>query len=540
VTEPTYAPQTWHDLPATDTEINAARLTHVEEGLDVATQRAAVSIRYDVAQALSADAKAQARANLGVGTAAVTVNGVAADGGGDVQLTAADVGASPDLGYAVLEAFGLSPANSAAANDDAIVAALATGKPLRCGPGVFDFAAHHDFGTQGLVGAGGQVARPLTVFRAQNAAAQVELSGGGAACGGFQVDGNLTATTPFKRSGGTGANGRTFFDITVKSNAVSGTHANDLALFHGAQNDLWEQCGFYLADRDGMSFDQGYGGATFLRCEQAGEGRDGLHFDNQVAGGPYPVPSNLEFTGTTIGEYNGVRSKAYINAGYRIVFNGFSFYSPNALTGPTVDVVFGQSISLTNCFIQQTGSTLNTGSQGVVARGISDVSVSGKLTILNIDQQFVVDGALSHIDRNEDTFKLNCSTVENYAQGGGFVTQVNRHQNAPTLWKTAGLSQAIEIMETAAGTGIYAQRNGDGSITYWPGTGFGSSEFTVGRVAAGTWGTLNATAPLRTGGGASGSRPVAALANGMLYYDSTIPALLVSWAGSWHQVTMTS
>jgi hypothetical protein len=306
VSEPTYDVQTWHDLPATDTEINAARLTHVEDGLGAATQRAAVSVRYDVAQALSADAKAQARANLGVGTAAVTVNGVAADGGGDVQLTAADVGASPDLGYAVLEAFGLSPANSAAANDDAIVAALATGKPLRCGPGFFDFAAHHDFGTQGLVGAGGQVAHPLTVFRAQNAAAQVELSGGGAACGGFQVDGNLTATTPFKRSGGTGANGRTFFDITVKSTTRSQAPTPTTSPCSTARRTTsGTQCGFYLADRDGMSFDQGYGGATFQRCEQAGEGRDGLHFDNLVAGGPYPVPSNLEFTGTSIGEYNG-------------------------------------------------------------------------------------------------------------------------------------------------------------------------------------------------------------------------------------------
>lgn len=64
-----YTEQTWHDTPATDTPISAARLTHIEDGLFTA---AAVADAASVKTANLADlaSAATARTNLGLGSAA--------------------------------------------------------------------------------------------------------------------------------------------------------------------------------------------------------------------------------------------------------------------------------------------------------------------------------------------------------------------------------------------------------------------------------------------------------------------------------------
>lgn len=65
--EPAYTPQTWHDAPAVDTPLSSARLSVVEAALQVVTDRAAKSIRYDSAQTLSGTQQSLGRVNLGLG-----------------------------------------------------------------------------------------------------------------------------------------------------------------------------------------------------------------------------------------------------------------------------------------------------------------------------------------------------------------------------------------------------------------------------------------------------------------------------------------
>lgn len=62
MTEPTYTPTSWvnNSAPA----IDADNLNHLESGVQVATERATESIRYDQAQSLTSAQQAQARSNL--------------------------------------------------------------------------------------------------------------------------------------------------------------------------------------------------------------------------------------------------------------------------------------------------------------------------------------------------------------------------------------------------------------------------------------------------------------------------------------------
>lgn len=108
-----YEPGGWQNEPTETTPTSAAAFEQMVAGIKLAALRAGVSIRFDTTQSVTGLEQAQARANLGLGGAAVL----------DVGTTAGKVAAGDDSrfsgigGGAVLDVFGRSSHVLAVAGD---------------------------------------------------------------------------------------------------------------------------------------------------------------------------------------------------------------------------------------------------------------------------------------------------------------------------------------------------------------------------------------------------------------------------------------
>lgn len=408
------------------------------------------------------------------------------------------------------------------ATDNAALAAGITAagstKRIVALPGVYQISGHHIIPNGvDLVGQGGGSTSTAgrTTFKCMASGAQIEIQGGGGVTGYFEIDGNSTATTPFFRNGGLGANAREIHNIVVHHNAVSGTHSNDLALFYGAQNDYYELCGFGYADRDARVFDQGFGGVTFNRCEITGTiGRYWDRYDNQIAGGVSPVPFNIVHMGTTNeeGSTSGVSvSHVKMIAGSDITYDKAWFYSANALTGPSIDVGTGCILNLvTPSFQSKPNGAPTAGTQAIKVSGTGRVTIVGRAQYLNFDSAINIDGVAAHVYDNTPPEFYNCNAKFTGTSGATSAQWANESNGLRTNLGAA--SDLVELTLNTARTAIMSSRIADGSILEYPQSGFPGARSKFGPKAAGVWGATTGTsvATLAVGIGSTASRPAAA------------------------------
>lgn len=373
---------------------------------------------------------------------------------------------------------------------------------------------------QGL--GGGSTSRTArTIFKCTTAVAAIAIYGGGGETGGFCVDGNSTANTPFERQGGTGANARTFKNITVKNNTGA---SKDLALFYGAQNDIWIQCGFAGAVRDIAVFDQGYGGAHFIRCEWTGNaGRYYHRFDNQVGGGVYAVPTDITFTKGIMEQGATVTSLVQLNKGAIITYSDYAFVVSTAASAELISVASGvNGIALHNPYFQSTAVTTPvSGTTAIKVYGTGDITITGRAWYLNLDAALACDGVSSFIyDQSHASF-FNCNTAFVGTGSASYLQVANLVNGIRQLAYASGTVVAVHY--NAARTAFQYEKDANGDERLFPGTGFGSPDIIVGRVAAGAWGSKTAQGVLVTGSGTTAQRPAAATAlKGAAYFNTDV------------------
>lgn len=443
-------------------------------------------VRYDTPQGLSSAQQVQARANIGV---------IDGDGVGDIIMP--------------------SPTGIAATDDAALSAAITAATPngrVLAQPGTYWISTHHIVpNTVDLVGAGGGSVSTTarTEFLCTTAVSQIEIDGGGDVSGHFRINGNLTATTPFARLGGAGANNRIFVKIIIINNAVSGTNSNDLSLIYGAQNDSWYDCGWAGADRDARVFDQGYGGSNFYNCKVNTAGRYADHYNNAVGGGVYPVPTEINHFGGIIEGNNGV-SGMHVDAGVLISYTNFQFYSATAPTGPMIDIKTGCQVALIGqIYLQSTPSTQVAGTIGIRVAGTGSVTLAGYAQFQNFAVALGPDGNSSFVYPFAFMIFPNCASTVT-ATGGGSALQVAQLNTASLIGFVGTGATTVELNYGPGRASFASSRTINGAQNYYPLTGFGAPDLTVGRVAAGAWGVGSPLYILCTGRGATGSRPAAA------------------------------
>lgn len=456
----------------------------------------------------------------GAATGALT----AAQGYTDSQVSAsllaaetyADSAAARDWIIANKAPYGLATSNTAAANDTALAAAItAAGSngTIYIERGIYLFNAAHVI-PNGVdirgCGGGSTSTTGATVLKGNNAAFQIKIAGGGSISGFFQVHGNLTATTPFYRDGGTGANARTFQNITVLDNLPAGV-TNDLAMFIGAQNDVWIQCGFGGADRDIALFSEGYGGAGFYRCEWSTAGRYHIRFDASVTNPfqVYAVPTDITFH-KGICEGTGGISLVSIANGQLITFEDYAFFSANALSGPAFAVATNcNGMQLHNPYFQSTASTQTAGTVAIYAVGNGDVTITGRAWYYNYNAVHQVDGVNCFVYDSSHASFYNCGTSVSpingatYAQITNVINGVRSAASGPTLF--------VEQVFNSSRTAFLYTRTAAGVTNYFPGSGsnpFSNFDITYGRLSAGVLGLTAGTMAFATGVGTTSQRPV--------------------------------
>lgn len=445
------------------------------------------------------------------------------------------------------------PVPTGTAADDAVIqAAILSGRKIVARVGTYGVTSHIVIpdGTD-LIGQGGGSASRAgrTVFKCLASAAQIEIQGGGGTTGGFEIDGNSTALTPLARTGGAGANARSFFNITTHSNAPGGA-VNDLVHFYAAQNDYWEQCGFGYADRDVAWFDAGYGGATFNRCEWTGSiGRYTWRFDNQVTvvGQQYPQPANIVFIGTNIGEGSVGTSHVKLNAGQDIVFDKTWFFTLNPSSGPAIDISPNVGVSVVGIVLidprfQSSPSTKTAGTKAISLKGNSDLTMIGSVWYFNYDKPINIDGVAAKLEDKTYASFFNCSAPHFTGTSGATRFQwENLSAGAFATVPDADTSPASGVMTgyNAARTALQYQMLADGTMAYYPGTGFGGFDATWGRIAAGVIGPKPGGGQMfltATGGGTTAQRTTPP-AGVIALYGNTQTNALEWWNGSVWQGT---
>jgi hypothetical protein len=381
---------------------------------------------------------------------------------------------------------------------------------------------------------GGSTSRAArTSFKCTAPGAYIEFQAGGAKSGGFDVHGNDIATTPFRRTGGLGANGRYFENIIVRHNAAG---ANDLMWLHYAQNDGWFFCGAEVAAQDMIWFDGGYGGATFYHCHWDQAGRYHHRYDNQLTSTTYPTPTDIHHIGGIFERNSGI-SIIKILAGGNITFSDMALYSANGCSGPQIDIgpnITG--ISLHNLWNEgPSGGPPHAGSIGLRVASPAHVTLSGRAIFQNLETAIVVDGVTSFAYMNCSYITYNVTT--NFAAtGGGNIAQILQLQSYNKITATNS-TDFIEIAQPLARDRYLYSRNALGAQSYYPNTaGNFTPDITTGRKAAGLWGVINQQM-LGTGGGTTAQRPAGAAAlKGALYTNDDTGGLdWVDSAGVWHE-----
>lgn len=427
------------------------------------------------------------------------------------------------------------------ATDDAALAAAITAAGSRglilAQPGTYQISSAYTIpnGVDMRGAGGGSTSKSgTTTFKCMASGTQINIAGGGGLSGYFEIDGNLTATTPFKRSGGTGANARTFQNITVHSNAVAAV-TNDLVEFYGAQNDIWIQCGFADADRDLAHFDQGYGGAYFLRCEWRTAGRYHHYYDSLVGGGVYASTSDTKHVGG-ICEGNSGISIVRVVTGTTIAYQDHPMYSINGCSGPMVDVDAGY-VAIHNAFLQSTPSTQVAGTIGIRVNSTASVTLTGRSNWLNFATALSSSNNLAFIYDNSASLPSNTAAVRG-ATGSATVANIGQLLGGGTSYSlTANSDYVLFSLNFARNAQRFGIRS-DGRLDWFPGTNF-ASDVGIARRGVGIVGvTLGTQQVLATGGGTTAQRPAAAAAlAGAIYQNSTTVAFEWCDGTAWHSPT---
>jgi hypothetical protein len=183
-------------------------------------------------------------------------------------------------------------------------------------------------------GMGGSWQAPFgTVIKCVDATAGLEFGGAnGGYVGDFVVDGNNVATIPFQRTLiGDNTGYKIFSGIDVINSAQDGI------TILGAQNDLWMSCGSFNNARDGLYFDFGAGGHTFIQFNTFGNVRYFIHGDALIPDGPYSAgPSDFRFYGGISDAIGTPISAHYFRHCNDVTFDGH-LMGPKS-TGPQVDI----------------------------------------------------------------------------------------------------------------------------------------------------------------------------------------------------------
>lgn len=427
-------------------------------------------------------------------------------------------------------------ANDNAALAAAIAAATGTSAIIIARKGTYVINAYHaipdgvDLRGQG----GGSTSRTgRTIFKCASGNAGISIGGGGGMSGHFAVDGDNVAATPFKRLGGTGANARFFENITVLNNTGAN---NDLVWFYGAQNDYWVQCGFANASRDIAVWDQGFGGATFVRCQWRNAGRYHHRYDDDVAGGVYAQPTDIHHYGGIM-EGNAGTSLVIYNAAANVTYSDQAYYTINAPSGPMVDVVAGSGLTMHNPWLQCTSGAAPAGSIGIKVRGTGEMTVSGRAIMQSLETANSVDGAGAFI-------YVNCNwryygvTNRYGATGGGTVAQIATFQDG-SRFVIAAATDFVDIAQPLARDRFLFSRTNLGVFSWYPNS---AANFTPDvqllRRGVGVLGVPNGTQQtLATGAGTTLQRPAAGAAlNGASYFNSDTQTLQTCNGATWVDV----
>lgn len=365
---------------------------------------------------------------------------------------------------------------------------------------------------------GGSTSRTgRTIFKCTTAGSGIGVVGGGGMSGHFEVEGDHVANTPFQRAGGTGANARMFENITVRHN----TGAYPLSSFVGAQNDIWIQCGFEESSQDLGYFDQGYGGAMFLRCEWAGASRYHHYYDDAITSPTYPVPADIHHVGGIMERGSGVSLVATGAAIANITYSDFAFYSETGCSGPMFDLAAGSGIALHNPWFQSTGSTRIAGTVGLMVRGTASVTVSGRAIFQNLDNAIQVDGVGSFVYNKSSLLFYNCGTQFS-GINSGTAAQISDLVLTSTT-RVGASTDFAEICQPTARDRFLFSRTFGGVLNWYPGTaGNFTPDVQILRRAAGCVGVPNGTQyMLATGSGTTAQRPAGAIAlKGALYANT--------------------
>lgn len=383
-----------------------------------------------------------------------------------------------------------------------------------------------------ILGMGNGKGAPATTFKATAAGAELRwgvAAGGvgnrGGVSGGFLVDGNNIARTPFHLLV---CVQRTFESIDIVGAVTAGL------LVEYAQNNLFSN----IAVEDcvtgtGIVLDNGAGGNLFLRCESNAN----------------LVQVSVQQTGTDSGTVVG-----YAVPSHNKFVHGI-FERPPAAGTVVVSHTAGTSNYFESCMLAATGSyghpvtLLDVAYQGFNASGpvyvlggqlqgqtadVTGIAVSDGATLTTRQSPYFLNlivGIAVATGANVDIDNFRASTVLTRFTGN-YDAYARFRFNVAMEHAVYGAIQLAHEIRDAVTNFPYYRLLGDGSLNWYPGTGF-VPDARLYRSAAGT---LTADAAFRPGRYAT--RPSAATVGaGAMIYDTTIEKPIWSNGTVWKDAT---
>ncbi|HSY16618.1 MAG TPA: right-handed parallel beta-helix repeat-containing protein [Jatrophihabitantaceae bacterium] len=421
-----------------------------------------------------------------------------------------------------------APAPSGGDDTSALKAAMPTRGVMYLQPGTYKLAGMLAVSDgQDMIGAGGGYGNSATILTCTAAGAGVTVSGAGSLTAGFRVDGGSVATAPFTRNGGAGQwVGRTFEDITVLNSAQDGITCL------GGQNDAWFQVVSINNSRDTWVLDQGYGGASFSRCEFANGGRYNLRLDCLVTGGSYNVPTDNVFYQCIV-EYTSAStvSLVYINGAASIKFDHTSFYASVATSGPLIDVTgSAQNIVLEDSMIQNTPTAI--GGNGVWVGSGSQVIFTGSTHFQNLTNPIYLQAGSPAVDVKGLLQFFSCT---NHYGGDAGVNPQSYIANNQTEVLLSQRQQPTDYAYVSAntGSGFYTYELADGRKVWGSGSDY-TGDVAVSRRMAGVLG-VDQNQLFASGYGSTATRPVpSAPMVGSIRFNTDTSRLEVTDGGAWY------
>lgn len=456
-----YTKQTWENQPSTASPLSAARLNHIETGVDEAHEALAEITRNARAYAKTA---AQ-RSVLG--------NGVSKPLSGYYATLAAAQADYPhvtaltnELDWAVVQA---------ALNDGPGTTLV----PASIGGYMIDaeLATPSGGNLRGACG-GFQTSWFGTTFRLTTAGAKLSFGvrttpHRGDESGHFNVDANSIATQPFYIGRSVG---RSFKNITIRNAAAGGT----ALLIEEAQNNDLETWQIADCAGDGITYDRGAGGNVSTNVNVSGCSGWTIVFHETSGGGLtgiFPEPTHN-------GHYHCIYERPVAGvapgilkhtAGHRNHFNDCPFAAVTATTA--IPVIFmskpgantSANLLLANCSLS--GPTSGSLVTGVQIQDSTSIRFLGMLRMLNLQTGFNLASSLPTIDIGH-RFATGVTTMYG---GAGTPTSVVRHRLPSTLEMSlpnATDPSVIGILDAEIATGLRYRIRADGQIGWGDGTSF--------------------------------------------------------------------